>query len=92
MGEMPWLLEQLRAVNTVAMAFRPEDAEALLAEIDRTETLMPFLDPTAFREIGPQLQPLRGVLRAFLAYRRALEAASAPAGVRMAEYGGGDPT
>lgn len=49
-----------------------EDARALVQEIDRTDTLMPLLDPTGYRAIMDTLPQHRMVAKAFLAFREEL--------------------
>lgn len=58
-----------------AMYVSVDDAVALVAEIDRTEALMPLLDPTGYRQIQGTAPAHKAVAEAFLAFRRAIAAA-----------------
>lgn len=71
---MLWLKEQVDTVCRLANCISLDDAKALVDEIERTDTLMPFIDPTAYLQICHTLPVHLRVARAFLAFRRELEA------------------
>lgn len=49
------------------------DAVEVVAEISRTETLLPIVDPTGFQRISKTMPAHGKVAQAFLEFRRALE-------------------
>ncbi len=51
-----------------------EETKALLDEFQRTEALMPFLDPTGYRTIMKNIPDHRRVVAAFLAFQQEIEA------------------
>jgi hypothetical protein len=55
-----------------AMLVSMEDAEHLVREINRTEALMPILDPTGWQRIAKTEQDHLRIAQAFLEFRRAL--------------------
>lgn len=57
----------------MALLVPVEDARALVQEIERTDTLMPLLDPTGYRAIMDTLPQHRKLAKAFLAFREELE-------------------
>lgn len=62
----------IRSVCTVASMLREEDLEEVISEVSRTETLMPFTDPTGFMAISDQLPGMGRIARALLVFRREL--------------------
>jgi hypothetical protein len=50
-----------------------EEAQALVKEIDRTETLMPIFGPSGYQKIRDSIGDHLILARAFLAFRSALE-------------------
>jgi len=54
------------AVARAIVLLDRDDLESLLNELDRTESIMPFLDPTGYRRISGTIQPHRAVIRALL--------------------------
>lgn len=46
------IMSQLKVLH---MLVKSEDVKNILQEIDRTETLLPFIDPTKYREISPNI-------------------------------------
>jgi hypothetical protein len=72
MVESDMLTAQLHAIYRVALAVSVAEVEAYVSEIDRTETLMPLVDPTAYMRIGRNIPGHRDVARAFLDFRREL--------------------
>lgn len=67
------MINALRAVATVARSVAIEDVEAFVAQGQREQTLMPFVDPTAFMRHGRRVDFWIRAAEAFLAYRRACE-------------------
>lgn len=63
----------------MAMLIPVDDARALVQEIERTDTLMPLLDPTGYRAIMDTLPQHRKLAQAFLAFRQELEKLAVPA-------------
>lgn len=61
-------------VTTIARSITVAEAQALVNEIARTETLTPILDPTWFRANMTNLDHHQRVARAFLAFRQAVQA------------------
>lgn len=57
----------------MAMLIRVEDVQAVLTEINRTNTLMPLLDPTGYREIVDNIPRHTQIVRAFLDFRKKLD-------------------
>jgi hypothetical protein len=58
----------------VAMMIRIEDIENLVRAVDREETILPLLDPTKYVRDAPNLSMTLKVGRAFLKFRKELEA------------------
>lgn len=56
-----------------AMLVSVEDAQRLVHEINRTETLMPFVDPTGWRKIQDTEGGHKKVAEAFSIFRKELE-------------------
>lgn len=54
-----------------------EEARALVAELERVDTLMPFVDPTGYLSIRDNLPGHQRLARAVLAFLTELEAALA---------------
>lgn len=54
------------------------DVKALLAEYDRTDALLPILDPKRYREVARNIPQHRAIAAAFLAFREAVERAGNP--------------
>lgn len=63
----------------MALLIPLDDARALVEEIERTDTLMPLLDPTGYRAIMDTLPQHRAVAKAFLTFRQELEKLAVPA-------------
>lgn len=53
--------------------FPVEDYQAVLDELERMDTVMPFLDPTAWMKGRDNLAGHRRAARAFVEFRRELE-------------------
>jgi len=60
-------------VTTIARSISVEEAQVVVNEIARTETLTPILDPTWFRANMTNLDHHQRVARAFLAFRQEVE-------------------
>lgn len=67
------MMNALRAVATVARSVGVEDVESFIAEGQREQALMPFVDPTAFIRHGRRVDFWIRAAEAFLTYRRACE-------------------
>lgn len=52
-----------------------EDVQKLLETVDRAESIMPILDPTAYRDGAKNLDEQAVIARAFLAFRKVIETA-----------------
>lgn len=64
--------EGIDMVARLAMIIPIEDARELLNEINRTDVMMPFIDPTAYHKIMYTLPNHRDAVNAFITYRRSL--------------------
>ncbi len=65
-----------------------EDCAALVREIDRSETLMPLLDPSRFLREAEAVASSLEVARAFLEFRRKVEENRAGRRLRQGSRGG----
>lgn len=72
--------DELRAVQAliyqsarIAAMVTVEQANEVLTEIGRVESFLPFTDPTAYMRIRDTLPGHQKAVRAFLAFRKALE-------------------
>lgn len=65
--------EFARQVMQFAFLVRTEDVERLVAEIDRTDTLMPILDPTGWMKIRRNIPAHKKLAHALLAFRREID-------------------
>lgn len=63
--------ELVLSVAHLALLVSPEDATAVLAEVSRTEALMPVVDPTGYRAIAANMADARRLVEAFIEFRRA---------------------
>jgi len=61
-------------VTTIARSIAVEEAQAVVAEIERTETLAPFIDPTWYRGAMTHVHNHKREGRAFLIFRQEVEA------------------
>lgn len=68
----PLIKQMIDNVCRLAMTIPLEEAQAVSAEIDRTETLMPLLDPSAYMKIMDNIPAHRDVVQAFVTFRIAL--------------------
>lgn len=66
-------LETVYVIARMALMVSQEDAQALVAEFDRIETLMPMLDPTGWQRISRTEDGHREFAEAFLVFRKKLE-------------------
>lgn len=73
MSELKTVKECIDAVCRLAVAIPLKDAVALVNELERMETLMPFTHPTAYLEIRGTLPGHMLGARAFLEFRSELE-------------------
>ena len=75
LSELPLdeVLGLIRNLNRQAYLIPLEDAEAVMAEIDRTSALMPLFDPTGYNKLADGLGLNRAVLQIFIDYRRKLQ-------------------
>lgn len=74
--------ETLIQIQTMARLIRNisiEDAQALAAEIDHIEAVLPMLDPTAWMRIANTEGGHRELVQAFLTFRRTVEELAVPA-------------
>lgn len=69
--EVTW--EFMLSVCRLATALPVADARALVREIERTDALMPILDPTGYRKIIHNTTHWREVAGAFLTFRTVLD-------------------
>lgn len=76
MSDTPDLLITKQLIDNAcrfALVLPIADVEAVLAEIDRTSTVMPLLDPTGYRNVMDTLPGHRDEVAEFLRFRIALE-------------------
>lgn len=66
--------EQVDLLCKLSIGVPVADVERLVQEIEQTQAIMPFIDPTGYREIARTLPHHLQVVRAFLAFRRTLDA------------------
>lgn len=66
------------SVCRLAAMIPVENIATLVAEIDRTETLLPVVDPTTYRMIARNIPSHLRAARAFLSFRRELESLVEP--------------
>jgi len=66
-------LEVIQAIARSASVVSVEDTKAVLREIERTDALMPIVDPTSYMSMARTLPQHRRLVRAFLAFRRELD-------------------
>jgi len=65
--------EAVDAVCRLAVVITVDDAVALVNEFKKMDTLMPILDPTAYKSVLPNIGGHEDAARAFLTFRLALE-------------------
>ena len=63
----------IRNVARTAMMVSTDDAVEVLNEINRTSAIMPVLDPTGYREISENIPGHTEIVKAFIAFRQALD-------------------
>lgn len=73
MTDVAETMKQIELYAGLANLIPLADAQAVLDEIGRTETLMPILDPTAYRNIMGNIPGHARLVRAFVTFRSALE-------------------
>lgn len=71
--ELSDILALIRSVQQSAYLIPLADAQAVAAEISRTDGLMPLFDPTGYQAIAGKIAGNRELVDAFIVYRRALE-------------------
>lgn len=59
----------IHQTGAIALLIDPEHVRAVLAEIERTDTLMPMLDPTGWMKIAKNIPGHRRVVTAFLHFQ-----------------------
>jgi len=69
---MDLLSSQLHAIYRIASAISVAEVEAYVAEIERTDTLLPIVDPTAYSRIRQNIPQHRTLVQKFLEFRREL--------------------
>ena len=69
--ELVGVWEHMIGFSFLAIQIAPERTRAFLAELDRTDAVMPLIDPTAYRGIMGNIRDYRGVAEAFLAFQEA---------------------
>jgi hypothetical protein len=65
--------QQVMGVCYLIAQIPQTDVQALLAELDRTDTLMPILDPTGYRQIMGNISQHREVIQVFARLRAVIE-------------------
>jgi hypothetical protein len=71
-ADLAGVWHQVRAVGAIVRTIEVADLEALLAEYDRTDTLGPILDPTAYRKQMANIPQWRDITRALIELRRTI--------------------
>lgn len=66
-------MESIQGLARMCMAISAEDIQAVLDEISRTESIMPLLDPTGYRDIQSNIPGHKRIVSAFLTFRKELE-------------------
>ena len=65
--------QQVMGICYLAAQIPPAKVQALLDELGRTDTLMPILDPTGYRQIMGNISEHREVIQAFARLRSVIE-------------------
>lgn len=65
--------QQIEIIGQLAMHIPLADAEDVLRAIDRVHTILPIVDPTAYRNILGTIDGHRDLVAAFATFRRELD-------------------
>jgi hypothetical protein len=64
----------IQAIARMALFITPEEAQAVVAEMEHTDAVMPLIDPTGWLRISATAPGHQQLARAFLAFRQELAA------------------